>query len=87
MAYLTDDDREPIVTKETRPLPYVQKGMRLVHPDDDADTWWSVDAVSGPSPCMATLTSMDLRRVNVPCPEIKERFWLYEDFDPEINRA
>lgn len=79
-------DIEPVVTKDTRPLPYVQKGMRLIHPDDNPDIWWEVETILGPTPCTATLRSMDARRVNVPCPEIRERFLLHEDFDPEINR-
>lgn len=78
-------DREPIVTKDTRPLPYVQKGMRLVHPEDGAD-WWEVETIVGPSPCTATMRSNDARRINMPCPEVRERLWLYEDFDPEINQ-
>jgi hypothetical protein len=78
---------DSIVTKKTRPLPYVQRGMRLIHPDDNPDTWWSVDEILGPAPCTATLTSMDLRQVNVPCPEVKDRFRLYEDFDPGVDRG
>ena len=75
------EDDEPIVTKSMRPLPYVQKGMRLVHPDDGAD-WWEVETILGPSPCTATMRSNDARRIVMGCPDVKEKLWLYEDFDP-----
>lgn len=71
-----------MIQRLTRPLPYVQKGMRLIHPDDSAD-WWEVESILGPSPCTATLRSNDMRRISVPCPEVRERFRLAEDFDPE----
>lgn len=79
------NDEDSILPKSTRPLPYVQIGMLLVHPDDSA-TWWEVEEIHDLDAPEATLRSNDARRVTWPCPDIRKRFRLYEDFDPNIER-
>ena len=73
---------EEVVSKSTRPLPYVQVGMRLVCPADGA-TWWVVESIrSAGDDMMATLRSCDVRRIEMPCAHLRAEWWLYEDFDP-----
>lgn len=78
------DNKAPVLKEGTTPLPYVQTGMALVDPREP-DIWWVVSEILGPAPCTATLTAVDFRRVNLPCPEVRERFQLYCDFDPEAD--
>lgn len=88
MKVIDEYDETEVVTKDTRPLPYVQCGMRLVHPDDSA-TWWEVeDIYEDGEATLATLRSCDVRRIrDIPCSAIRARWALYEDFDPnEMER-
>lgn len=79
-------DESEVVTRDTHPLPYVQVGMWLIHPDDSA-TWWEVEGITERDGVMvATVRSCDARRLDgVSCADIRARWRLYEDFDPAIS--
>jgi hypothetical protein len=86
-----EDDESEVVTKDTTPLPYVQVGMKLVCPDDDAK-WWEVREISedysrsSDPPTMAMLVSNDIRAIHRDCRELRQKWTLFEDFDPTIDR-
>ncbi len=81
------DEKQEIIKAGTRPLPYVQVGMRVRHPSDSA-TWWEVECVredvsaTWREETVAVLRSSDVRRMTV-VTEIVRGWTLAEDFEPD----
>ena len=78
-----DSEFDAIISRKTTPLPFVQRGMKLIHPDDSA-TWWEVeDCRMEDDTTVADVRSSDARRLtSVRCQDIRARWLLYEDYDP-----
>lgn len=80
-----DYDPEEVLRAGTRP-PYVQVGMRVILPVDDA-AWWEVESIEesreedGSVAFEVALRSSDARRVLLFSRQVRDLL-LAEDFDP-----
>jgi hypothetical protein len=85
-----DDEREPVVSASTRPLPYVQQGMALRHEHESSGVVWIVEDIYEDSHDATVIqlrhTDRDgiARRLVVPSAVCRAEYVLTRDFDPNV---